>query len=210
MDDFVLSPELVLEAYRSGVFPMADDQGEIYWFSPDPRCVIPLDTFHVPRSVRQAVRRSNFEIRIDGDFRSVMEACADRPEGTWISDEIIAVYTELQRHQHAHSIETWQDGRLVGGLYGVAIGGAFFGESMFHRVTDASKVALVHLVERLRNHGYVLLDTQWSTPHLTRFGAVEIPRRDYLRRLQSALKLPRRFMDDAPAVENQARPRKTP
>lgn len=184
-----LTPELVLHAYRSGVFPMADEEGEIYWFSPDPRCILPLETFHVARSLRQVLRRGVFEVRVDTAFDEVMAACADRAEGTWISNEIIAVYQQLHRQGHAHSVESWQEGRLVGGLYGVALGGAFFGESMFARVSNASKVALAHLVERLKHRGFVLLDAQWSTPHLRTFGAVEIPRREYLRRLRAALTL---------------------
>jgi len=189
------APELVLQAYQAGFFPMADEHGRIEWYSPDPRCVFPLDGFHVPRSVRQTIRRETFEIRVDSAFDEVIAACADRPEGTWISAEIVAVYRELHQRGHAHSVECWHDGRLAGGLYGVALGGAFFGESMFTRVTDASKVALAGLVQRLRRRGYVLLDTQFSTPHLERFGAVEISRRTYLRHLRQALALPCRFAD---------------
>jgi leucyl/phenylalanyl-tRNA--protein transferase len=191
----ILSPELVLEAYRIGAFPMADDDGEIAWYSPDPRCVFPLDAFHVPRSVRQVIRRGVFEIRVNEAFDNVIARCADRPEGTWISDEVRALYANLHRRGYAHSVEAWRDDELAGGLYGVALGGAFFGESMFTRQTNASKVALVALVERLRARGFVLLDTQWITRHLARFGAVEISRREYLRRLQLALHLPCRFVD---------------
>jgi leucyl/phenylalanyl-tRNA--protein transferase len=187
-----LTPELVLDAYRAGIFPMADE-GELYWFSPNPRCVFPLDAFHVPRSVRQTIRRAKFEVRVDTAFDDVIAACADRPEGTWISDEIMRVYRALHRQGHAHSVESWHAGELAGGLYGVTLGGAFFGESMFTRVTDASKVALVALVERLRARGFTLLDTQWHTPHLARFGARYIPRSEYRRRLKLALALPVRF-----------------
>lgn len=190
-----LSPELVLEAYRIGLFPMADEEGEIAWFSPDPRCIIPLDRFHVTRSLRQTIRRGVFEVRINTAFDEVISACADRDEGTWISDELMAVYRVLHRRGHAHSVESWRAGKLAGGLYGVAIGGAFFGESMFTRVNDASKVGLVALVERLRTRGFVLLDTQWNTPHLARFGACGIRRATYLRRLRLALALPCRFAD---------------
>lgn len=190
-----LTPQLVLQAYRAGVFPMADPDGEIGWYSPDPRCIFPLDRFHVPRTVRQAVQRGTFEVRFNTSFDEVIAACADRPEGTWISDKIMAVYRTLHRRGYAHSVESCQGGTLAGGLYGVAIGGAFFGESMFTRVSSASKVALVALVERLRARGFGLLDTQWSTPHLARFGAVEIPRREYLRRLRAALALPCRFAE---------------
>lgn len=190
------TPELVLLAYRQGVFPMGDEHGRIGWFSPDPRAVFPLDAFHVPRSVRQAVRRRVFEVRINTAFDEVIAACADRPEGTWISDPVQRVYRALHRRGFAHSVECWQAGELAGGLYGVALGGAFFGESMFTRVTNASKVALVALVERLRARGFELLDTQWMTPHLARFGAVEIPRAEYLRRLARAVARPCRFVDD--------------
>ncbi len=188
-----LTPELVLQAYSVGAFPMADPDGEIGWYSPNPRAIIPLDRFHVPRTVRQLIRRGGFEVRVNTAFGEVIAACADRPEGTWISDEIIAVYRMLHRRGYAHSVESWHGGKLAGGLYGVTLGGAFFGESMFTRVTGASKVALAALVERLRARSFVLLDTQWSTPHLARFGAVEIPRREYLRRLRAALARPRRF-----------------
>lgn len=191
-----LTPELVLKAYRAGVFPMADPDGEIGWYSPDPRCIFPLDRFHVPRTIRQAARRGIFEVRVNTAFDEIIAACADRPEGTWISDEIMAVYCTLHRRGYAHSVESWQGAELAGGLYGVALGGGFFGESMFTRVSNASKVALVALVERLRARGFTLLDTQWSTPHLARFGAVEIPRREYLRRLRAALALSRRFADE--------------
>lgn len=190
-----LSPELILAAYQAGAFPMAMEHGEIGWFSPDPRGVLPLDGFQAPRSLRQTVRRGKFDVRIDTAFAEVMRGCADRTEGTWISDEIHAVYTALFEQGAAHSVECWAGAELAGGLYGVAIGGAFFGESMFTRVTDASKVALFHLVARLNERGYTLLDTQWLTPHLARFGAVEIPRREYLRRLRAALGRECRFVD---------------
>ncbi|MBP7746753.1 MAG: leucyl/phenylalanyl-tRNA--protein transferase [Phycisphaerae bacterium] len=193
--DSPLPPELVLHAYSIGAFPMADPDGEIAWFSPDPRCIFPLDKFHVPRTVRQLIQRRVFEVRIDTAFAEVIAACADRAEGTWISESIMATYTELHRQGFAHSVECWQADNLAGGLYGVALGGAFFGESMFTRVTGASKVALAALVERLKARGFTLLDTQWTTPHLARFGAIEIPRREYLRRLRAALLLPCRFAD---------------
>jgi leucyl/phenylalanyl-tRNA--protein transferase len=184
-----LTPQLVLHAYQVGAFPMAEPDGEIGWYSPDPRCIFPLEQFHVPRTVRQVIVRKVFTVRIDTAFDQVIAACADRPEGTWISDDIVAVYRTLHCRGYAHSVECWQDDELAGGLYGVALGGAFFGESMFTRISNASKVALVALVERLRARGFVLLDTQWMTPHLARFGAVEIPRREYLRRLRGALAL---------------------
>jgi leucyl/phenylalanyl-tRNA--protein transferase len=185
----VISAELLLHAYRNGVFPMAMNQGEIAWFSPDPRAIIPLDEgFHIPHGLRRTLKKNPFEMRIDSAFEEVIAACARREE-TWISEVIVESYLNLHRLGHAHSVEAWVDGRLVGGLYGVSIHGAFFGESMYHEVTDASKVALCVLVERLRERGFALLDTQWTTPHLERFGAHAIPRAEYLRRLAQALKL---------------------
>jgi leucyl/phenylalanyl-tRNA--protein transferase len=188
-----LTPEIVLHGYELGVFPMADRDGELYWYSPDPRSIFEYERFRVPRSLRPIIRQEKFEIRVDKAFDQVIHACADRAEGTWISPELIAVYSELHRLGHAHSVESWQDGKLTGGLYGMAIGGAFFGESMFHRVADASKVALVALVQRLKERGFALIDTQWSTPHLERFGVIEIPRKEYLRRLSRALALSCQF-----------------
>ena len=183
-----MDPALVVRAYREGVFPMGLEEGGIGWFSPDPRGIMPLDTFRVPSRLARVVRQSRFEVAVDRDFAGVMRACAERPEdGTWISDEILECYTALHRLGLAHSVETWQGDRLVGGLYGVHLGGAFFGESMFHRVTDASKVALVALVDRLRRQGFSLLDVQWVTPHLAQFGAIEVPRRRYLDMLTRAL-----------------------
>ena len=185
----MIDPGLLLRAYREGLFPMALDDGDIGWFSPDPRGIIPIDTFHVPSRLARVVRAGRFEIRVDTAFADVMRACAeDRDDGTWISDEIIESYLALFALGHAHSVEAWRGGRLAGGLYGVHIGAAFFGESMFHRETDASKVALVALIERLRAHGFSLLDTQWVTPHLRRFGAIEIPRAEYLKRLAVAVR----------------------
>lgn len=185
----MISPSLLLHAYRNGVFPMAMEDGEIVWFSPDPRTVLPLDGFHVPHGLRRTLKKGRFEIRINGAFAEVMEGCARRPE-TWISPEIMESYLGLHELGYAHSVEAWQDGRLAGGLYGVALGGAFFGESMFHTVTDASKVALHALVERLRARGFSLLDTQWTTPHLAGFGAVEISRKSYLDRLAACVEAP--------------------
>ena len=183
-----LDPALVVRAYREGIFPMAVEDGQIGWFSPDPRGVLPLETFHVPARLARVMRSGRFEVTADRAFEAVMRACADRPDdGTWISAEILECYLALHRLGIAHSIETWQGGELAGGLYGVHLGGAFFGESMFHRVRDASKVALAELVTRLTRRGFLLLDTQWVTPHLEQFGAVEIPRRDYLHLLKRAL-----------------------
>ena len=185
----MIPADALLNAYASGWFPMAVGPGEIRWYSPDPRGIIPLDTFHVPSRLARSLRAHPFDIRIDTDFPAVIRACAERPDadGNWIDEEIIESYCALHEQGFAHSIEAWRDDRLVGGLYGVAMRGAFFGESMFHRVTDASKAALVALVERLRDRGYALLDTQWVTEHLVQFGAVEIPRRRYLRLLDQAL-----------------------
>jgi leucyl/phenylalanyl-tRNA---protein transferase len=179
---------------------MAGDDGVVRWYSPDPRGIIPLERFHVPARLRRVVRSGRFEIAIDRAFAEVIRACAaaerepDDP-GTWISEEIEESYLALHREGAAHSVEAWQHGRLVGGLYGVALGGAFFGESMFHRATDASKVALVALVERLRVRGFTLLDTQWVTGHLEQFGAIEVRRADYLRLLEASLRRPARFVD---------------
>ena len=185
----MIPSDALLNAYASGWFPMAVAPGEIRWYSPDPRGVIPLDTFHVPARLSRALRTAPFEIRINTAFREVIEACAERDdeEGNWIDGEIIESYCALHGRGFAHSVEAWRDGRLAGGLYGVALGGAFFGESMFHRVSGASKATLVALVERLRHREFVLLDTQWVTPHLLQFGAVEVTRRRYLRLLDQAL-----------------------
>ncbi len=183
-----LTPTRLLAAYAAGIFPMADDNGEVHWLAPDPRAIIELEGLRASRSLRAAAKRGGFEVTIDRDFCSVIQACADRSEGTWISQEIQEAYRELHRLGFAHSVEAWKDGTLVGGLYGVVIGGAFFGESMFHRVTDASKVALVRLVERMRERGFVLLDVQFLTDHLRTLGAVEIPRSDYQLRLGRALR----------------------
>ena len=195
-----LAPERLLAAYAVGIFPMADDAGAVHWLAPDPRCIIELDVFKVSRSLRGVVRRGLFEESIDRDFDAVIDACAQRSEGTWISPGIRAAYCELHRLGFAHSVETWRDGRLVGGLYGVSIGGAFFGESMFHRESDASKVALVALVERLRERGFALLDVQFSTEHLRRFGAIDIPRDQYERTLREAVRRPCSFVDGAGTV----------
>ena len=195
----VLTTELLLRAYASGAFPMAvNARGALRWFSPDPRGVIPLDErFHIPHGLRRTLRRQPFEVVVNRDFRAVMEACATVHGETWISPQLLKAYVRLHEEGFAHSVECWQDGQLAGGLYGVHLGGAFFGESMFHRVTDASKVALVALVERLRARGFRLLDTQWTTPHLTQFGTMEIPRAQYLEQLEAALRQPCEFKDPA-------------
>lgn len=192
-----LTPEQLLYAYRSGLFPMADPDraDEIFWYAPDPRGILPLDGFHTPKNLEKLVRRPVFEVVADRDFDAVIRACAER-ESTWISEEIIRAYGALHRLGYAHSVEVWHAGELVGGLYGVALGGAFFGESMFHRVRDASKVALWHLVARLQRGGFVLLDTQYLTPHLAQFGAVEIPRLAYEQALRQALRVPAVWPDE--------------
>jgi leucyl/phenylalanyl-tRNA--protein transferase len=191
----VIEPALLVHAYRQGIFPMALEDDEIGWFSPDPRGVLPLEEVHTPARLARVIRSGRFEVAIDRDFEGVMRACAaDREEGTWISEEIIESYVALHRLGMAHSIETWRGGKLAGGLYGVHLGGAFFGESMFHHETDASKVALMALVTRMRERGLSLLDIQWVTPHLAQFGAVEISREEYLRRLNAVVDAPLVFV----------------
>jgi leucyl/phenylalanyl-tRNA--protein transferase len=175
---------------------MADEDGTIYWYDPDPRAIIPLAEFHIPRSLARKIQKGGFDIRVDTAFRAVIEACAEPAPGreiTWISPEIIEGYVALHQAGFAHSVETWIEGQLAGGLYGVAIGGFFAGESMFSRVADSSKIALVYLVEYLRQRGFVLLDTQFMTEHLRRFGAVEIRRKEYRARLDEALRVWTRF-----------------
>jgi leucyl/phenylalanyl-tRNA--protein transferase len=189
----MIPPELLLQGYRLGVFPMAMEDGTIEWFSPDPRAILPLEDFHVPHALRRLLRKNVFEIKFNNRFSEVIEACARRND-TWINREIIESYSRIHELGYAHSVETWASGELAGGLYGVAIGGAFFGESMFHRVTDASKIALVALVEHLRARKFALLDTQWLTPHLQQFGGMEISRNHYLRLLRRAIELPRKFL----------------
>ena len=184
-----IPPELLLNAYAQGVFPMAED-GNILWFSPQKRGVIPLDErFHITRGLRKALHKQAFELKWNTAFRKVMMACAERVS-TWIDEAIIESYCELHRLGFAHSVECWDDEGLQGGLYGVALGGAFFGESMFSRKTDASKIALVELVRVLRQRDYALLDAQWMTNHLRQFGGHEVDREEYLVRLERALKLP--------------------
>ncbi len=187
-----ISTDLLIEAYSRGFFPMVVGDGTIQWFSPDPRGVIPLDGFRIPHGTKKTLADPAWEVRLDSAFGDVMQACAERPE-TWIDDRIVTIYVELHRMGIAHSVEVWREGKLAGGLYGVHLGGAFFGESMFHRVGGASKVALVALHQILTNAGFQLLDIQWSTPHLERFGATEIPRRTYLKKLTQALMLETEF-----------------
>ncbi len=185
--------ELVLRAYCQGIFPMGHDDGSIYWYSPDPRCIFDLDNFHVTSRLARTIRKGLYEVRVDTCFEEVMWACADR-DSTWITEEIVQVYCQLHAYGFAHSVETFFEGQLVGGLYGVSIGGAFMGESMFFRRTDASKVALVHLVERMKERGFILLDTQYNNKHLASFNSLEIPRSEYLARLKNALALDCKFV----------------
>lgn len=186
-----LRPETLLLAYADGVFPWFNQADPVLWWSPDPRAVIELDGLHVPRRLARTIRQGKFHVTVDKCFEEVMRACGEnRPEGTWVTDEMVRAYTALHRLGYAHSVETWVGDELAGGTYGVAIGGLFAAESMFFRVTDGSKVALVALVERLRERGYELLDVQMTTDHTERLGAVEIPRRDYLRRLRAAVRKP--------------------
>lgn len=190
----MIPSDLLVRAYCAGLFPMGMEDGQIGWFSPDPRGIIPLDSFHVPRRLARIVRRRAFEVTVNRAFRDVIDACARTGSSeSWISEAIRTSYCELHRRGVAHSVEIRQDGALVGGLYGVALGAAFFGESMFSRATDASKLALVALVDRLVSRGYRLLDVQWVTPHLARFGAVEVPAADYQRLLAEALAVECKF-----------------
>jgi leucyl/phenylalanyl-tRNA--protein transferase len=190
-----VTPEILLAAYAQGIFPMAErrDDPTLFWVSPERRGVIPLDDFHVPRRLARTVRSERFAVSSDTAFLAVIQACAEAAPGrkeSWINAEIVRLYSALHASGHAHSIECWRDGELVGGLYGVSVGGAFFGESMFSRQRDASKVALVHLVAQLKRGGYVLLDAQFLTAHLAQFGTHEIPRAAYLTRLNAALRVP--------------------
>lgn len=179
----------MLRGYASGIFPMGDDFGNIRWYSCDPRCIFDLDRIHIPKRLARTVRQKPFEINFNTAWSEVVSQCAHTRETTWISKEIYDAYTQLHHAGFAHTVEAWKDGELVGGLYGVTLGGAFFGESMFHHATDASKVCLVHLIERLKGRGFVLLDSQWMTSHLATLGAVDISRDEYMRRLEKALQL---------------------
>lgn len=195
-----LKPELLLQAYAIGVFPMAEgrDDPRLFFVDPDKRGIIPIQGFHIPRKLRKTVRRHPYTIRCDTDFQAVLEGCAAetarRPD-TWINEEIHQLYLALHERGHAHSIECWRGDALVGGLYGVRLGGAFFGESMFSRAVDASKIALVHLVARLRAGGFTLLDSQFVTDHLRQFGAHEVPREEYRDMLARAIATPAQFYD---------------
>ncbi len=202
MEMLELTPDMLLRAYAIGVFPMSEDRDDpdLFWVDPRLRGIIPLDGFHVPRRLQRTIRNGHFHITFDHAFEEVIEGCAEATEirpRTWINDRIVTLYTSLFHMRHAHSVECWRDGELIGGLYGVSLGGAFFGESMFSRARDASKVALVHLVARLRAGGFTLLDAQFITDHLSQFGALEIPRREYRARLAKALEVDAYFDPDA-------------
>ena len=188
-----LEPGILEACYRAGAFPMADRYGRIEFYRSDPRSVLELDALHVSKSLSRVLRKGVYDVQVDRDFEGVIRACARRPE-TWISEEIIRAFVALHREGKAHSVEAYRDGELAGGLYGVTLGGAFMGESMFSRMRDASKVCLVRLVERLKERGYVLLDCQIQNDHLRSLGATEIPEEDYLKRLRTALKLHRNFV----------------
>jgi leucyl/phenylalanyl-tRNA--protein transferase len=201
-----MSPEILLRAYAAGIFPMAEsrDDNKLFWIDPETRGVLPVDRFHLSRRLARTVRRSACEVRCNSAFADVLRRCAEptpRRPNTWINREIVRLYTALNAMGHAHSVECWRGDRLVGGLYGVSLGAAFFGESMFTRETDASKVALVHLVARLRHGGFMLLDTQFVTPHLKQFGAIEISRAEYHRYLADALKTQATFHSELDEAE---------
>ncbi|MFZ4619154.1 MAG: leucyl/phenylalanyl-tRNA--protein transferase [Bacteroidota bacterium] len=192
----IIDPETLLSAYCGGMFPMADGRdGEIRWFAPEMRGIIPLDGLKVSRSLKQTLRKRIFHIRINADVEGTIRACADRKD-VWISETIIQSYLNLHRLGFVHSVEAWHDGKLAGGLYGVTIGGAFFGESMFSRVTDASKAALVALVKRMKERGFVLLDTQYTNSHLDTLGCIEIPKEEYLNLLNDAIQRECHFIQE--------------
>ena len=204
-----LTPDMLLRAYRIGVFPMAENQDdpELVWVDPPMRGIIPMSKFHVPRRLRRTVRKDTFEVTFDRDFAKVIKGCAEALEGrprTWINSRIVDLYTSLHFKGHGHSVECWQDGDLVGGLYGISLNGVFFGESMFSRATDASKVALVHLAAKLSVGGYAFIDTQFITKHLSRFGAIEVPRNEYRGLLAAALKFDSEFDVDYDAGDLEA------
>lgn len=196
-----LTPEMLMGGYASGVFPMAlsRDAQELHWFDPPRRGVMPLDALHISHSLRKRVRRWDYLVRVNSAFAEVVRACAERPE-TWINDELIEIYQNLHDAGHAHSMEIWQDGALAGGIFGIALGGAFFGESMFSRRRDGSKLAMVWLVDRLRRAGFTLFDTQYLTPHLASLGGIEIPRARYLEQLEKALLTPADFSAPPPVT----------
>jgi leucyl/phenylalanyl-tRNA--protein transferase len=188
-----LQPESLLGAYRRGIFPWFNEGDPYLWWSPDPRTIFPLESFHVSRRLTRIVRQRRFQITMDKAFPNVMQACSLRDEGTWITTDMFEAYTTLHRLGHAHSLEAWREGRLVGGVYGVTLGGFFAAESMFHFEPYAGMVALVHLVERLKTRGFTLFDTQMATDHTRGLGAVDVPRSEYMQKLKSALKVDTKF-----------------
>lgn len=201
MEPLDLTPDMLLRAYAIGVFPMAEDREDpdLFWIDPRLRGIIPFEEFHVPRRLQREIRKMPFQVTFNTEFEQVMEGCAestDRRPRTWINDKILTLYTSLHRMGHAHSVEVWQDDELVGGLYGVSLGGAFFGESMFSRHRETSKIALVYLVARLVRGGFTLLDSQFVTRHLERFGAVEIPRATYRSLLAESITVDADFSRD--------------
>ena len=210
MTDSALTPELLLRGYASGIFPMAEsrDDPDIFWVDPRLRGVLPLDGLHISRSLARAMRRSDWTVRLNTDFSGVVDGCADRAD-TWINDEIYHLYNTLHRKGHAHSVEIWDGARLVGGVYGVTLGAAFFGESMFSRATNASKMALAVAVDHLVKTGFTLFDTQFLTPHLSSMGAVEITRAEYRKRLDAALELEGVFGAVPPAPFQEVLQRRT-
>jgi leucyl/phenylalanyl-tRNA---protein transferase len=195
-----LTADDLIYGYMNGIFPMADNDGTLYWYSPEPRAVIPIETYKPPKSLRPIINKKTFEVRISADFEQVMRHCASARKGdgeTWISEEIIEAYCELHKMGLAYSVETYINNQLVGGLYGVSIGGAFFGESMFYKVPDASKVAFHYLMEILKHQDYELLDTQFINDNVKRFGAIEIPRSEYVKQLKKSLEKRCHFTEDA-------------
>jgi leucyl/phenylalanyl-tRNA--protein transferase len=189
-----ITPEIVISGYTQGFFPMADeDDGQIYWHSPDPRAIIPFDNVKVPRSLRQSIRKHNYQIKINQNFEEVINFCAKR-DSTWISSLIINIYTELNIMGFAHSVECYSEDELVGGLYGISIGGAFFGESMFNKKTDAAKACFYYLIKHISNRNFILLDSQYINPFTEQLGAIEIPKSNYLKLLNKALTLPCKFV----------------
>lgn len=198
MEPLEITPDMLIKAYAVGVFPMAEDRDdpELFWLDPRMRGILPFEEFHIPRRLKRTIRQQKYDVTFNVDFSAVMEGCAEvtttRPQ-TWINDQIFDLYTALHMKGHAHSVEVWEKDELVGGLYGVSLGGAFFGESMFSRRKDTSKIALVHMMARLSKAGYILMDTQFITDHLQQFGAKEIPRDEYRKKLETALRLPASF-----------------
>lgn len=190
-----LTPELLLTAYASGIFPMSESRSdpEVYWVDPRSRGILPLDGFHISRSLARRIRRKSFTVTANADLAGVLDGCADRPE-TWINPTIRQLTEALFESGHAHTVEVWRDGTIIGGVYGITLGGAFFGESMFSRASDGSKIALTWLIDHLRRTGFQLFDTQFITPHLARLGAIEIPRSEYRKRLAEAIRQPADFM----------------